>query len=388
MGLAWPCRDKKTFLPNLEEELMMEAWHLLKNNKEHLLPLPTFHLIINQIITPLTPFLDAVSSCQPACKLYKHPILINHILSIILLLTEFFPCWDIKDCGTRAPWSSQNATKCFPILLRVFIIWVFFFLSNLLLVFSDNCFTCKIYFWCIHGERQVPCLYFLPSSSFLTIQYFKIDLLNHSIWNYAFDTPLQYSCLENPMDGGALKAVVCGVAEGQTRLSDFTFTFHFHALEKEMATHSSILAWRIPGMGGAWWAAVYGVTHSRTWLMWLSSSSILSLVEVQLCFSLSTSFSHILPFVSIPSSQFWHIWEQEPGINHVWVFCSNLAGAQIMLVLLMSSHYYTVLSILNSHFKNLSTTLTHCINFPCLGHFVHLIFRTTQFLVFHYSSRP
>ena len=60
-------------------------------------------------------------------------------------------------------------------------------------------------------------------------------------------TPLQYSCLENPMDGGAWKAAVHGVAEGRTRLSDFTFTFHFHALEKEMATHSSVLAWRIPG---------------------------------------------------------------------------------------------------------------------------------------------
>ena len=62
-------------------------------------------------------------------------------------------------------------------------------------------------------------------------------------------TPLQYSCLENPMDGGAWWAAVPGVAEGQTRLSDFTFTFHFHALEKEMATHSSVLAWRIPGVG-------------------------------------------------------------------------------------------------------------------------------------------
>ena len=60
-------------------------------------------------------------------------------------------------------------------------------------------------------------------------------------------TPLQYSCLENPMDGGAWKAAVHGVAEGQTRLSDFPFTFHFHALEKEMVTHSSVLAWRIPG---------------------------------------------------------------------------------------------------------------------------------------------
>ena len=62
-------------------------------------------------------------------------------------------------------------------------------------------------------------------------------------------TPLQYSCLENPMDGGAWWAAVHGVAEGRTWLSDFTLTFHFHALEKEMATHSSVLAWRIPGMG-------------------------------------------------------------------------------------------------------------------------------------------
>ena len=62
-------------------------------------------------------------------------------------------------------------------------------------------------------------------------------------------TPLQYSCLENPMDGGAWWAAVQGVAKSQTRLSDFTFTFHFDALEKEMATHSSVLAWRIPGTG-------------------------------------------------------------------------------------------------------------------------------------------
>ena len=61
--------------------------------------------------------------------------------------------------------------------------------------------------------------------------------------------PLQYSCLENPMDGRAWWAAVHGVTKGQTRLIDFTFTFHFHALEKEMATHSSVLAWRIPGKG-------------------------------------------------------------------------------------------------------------------------------------------
>ena len=61
-------------------------------------------------------------------------------------------------------------------------------------------------------------------------------------------TPLQYSCLENPMDGGAWWAAVHGVEKSWTRLSDFTFTFHFHALEKEMATHSSTLAWKIPWM--------------------------------------------------------------------------------------------------------------------------------------------
>ena len=62
-------------------------------------------------------------------------------------------------------------------------------------------------------------------------------------------TPLQYPCLENPMDGGAWWATVHGVTKSWTQLSDVTFTFHFPALEKEMATHSSVLAWRIPGTG-------------------------------------------------------------------------------------------------------------------------------------------
>ena len=62
-------------------------------------------------------------------------------------------------------------------------------------------------------------------------------------------TPLQYSCLENSMDEGVWWAAIHGFAKSRTWLSDFAFTFHFHALEKEMATHSSVLAWRIPGMG-------------------------------------------------------------------------------------------------------------------------------------------
>ena len=90
------------------------------------------------------------------------------------------------------------------------------------------------------------------------------------------------------MDGGAWWAVVHGVAKSRTRLSDFTFAFHFPALEKEMATHSSVLAWRIPGTGAAWWAAVYGVAQSQTQLTRLSSSSSSRYGE-------TTSASHLGP---------------------------------------------------------------------------------------------
>ena len=79
-------------------------------------------------------------------------------------------------------------------------------------------------------------------------------------------TPLQYSCLENPMDGGAWWATVHGFAKSQTQLSDFTFTFYSHALEKEMATHSSTLAWKIPWMeepGGLQSMGSLGVRHDR-----------------------------------------------------------------------------------------------------------------------------
>ena len=84
-------------------------------------------------------------------------------------------------------------------------------------------------------------------------------------------TPLQYSCL-NAMDGGAWWAAVHGVARSQTQLSNFPFIFHFHALEKEMTTHSSILAWRIPGMGELGGLLCMG-SHSQTRLKRLSSSS-------------------------------------------------------------------------------------------------------------------
>ena len=95
---------------------------------------------------------------------------------------------------------------------------------------------------------------------------------NYSIPGEGNGHPLQYSCLANPMDGGAWWAAVHRVTKTQTRLSDFTFTFHFHALEKEMATHSSVLAWRIPGTGEPG-GLPSGVAQSRTRLKQLSSSS-------------------------------------------------------------------------------------------------------------------
>ena len=96
-------------------------------------------------------------------------------------------------------------------------------------------------------------------------------------------TPLQYFCLENPMDRGAWWAAVNGVAKSWTRLSNFTFTFHFHALEKEMAAHSSVLAWRIPGMGepgGLPSMVSHSVGHDRRDL---AAAAAASLSELSWC---------------------------------------------------------------------------------------------------------
>ena len=95
-------------------------------------------------------------------------------------------------------------------------------------------------------------------------------------------TPLQYSCLENPMDGGAWQAEVHGITRSWTRLNDLIFTFHFHALDKAMATHSSVLAWRIPGMGERGGLPSLGF-QSRTRLKPLSSSSSNIYIHTYVC---------------------------------------------------------------------------------------------------------
>ena len=112
------------------------------------------------------------------------------------------------------------------------------------------------YFWDSSRLLHIPVI----NSLLLSPHYMNIlSLINSTVERYLScsqvlagegnGTPLQYSCLENPMDGGAWWAAVHGIAEGWTRLSDLTFTFHFDVLEKEVATHSSVLAWRIPGTG-------------------------------------------------------------------------------------------------------------------------------------------
>ena len=124
-----------------------------------------------------------------------------------------------------------------------------------------------------HGCSALACVHPETRSSFPTrkacaMSVQLLDFNSSVLWQNYF----QYSCLENPMDGRAWWAAVHGVANSQTRLSDFAFTFHFHALEKEMATRSGSCL-ENPRDGGAWWAAVFGVAQSWTRLKWLSSSS-------------------------------------------------------------------------------------------------------------------
>ena len=107
------------------------------------------------------------------------------------------------------------------------------------------------------GKERLPCRFQRQRDLASTlIQVFQPPEFN--------GTPLQYSCLENPMDGGAWQAPVHGVAKSQKRLSDFTLTFHFHALEKEMATRSIVLAWRIPGQWSLMGCRLWGRTESDT----------------------------------------------------------------------------------------------------------------------------
>ena len=118
-------------------------------------------------------------------------------------------------------------------------------------------------------------------------------------------TPLQHSCLENPMDGEAWWAAVHGVTKSRTRLSDFPFTFHFPALEKEMATHSCVLALRIPGTvepGGLLSMGLHRVgddwsdlAAAATAASWGIERGVLRWVSLKPSLSASIRMSHMQP---------------------------------------------------------------------------------------------
>ena len=145
---------------------------------------------------------------------------------------------------------------------------------------------CLVTFICMSKYAYVwLSMYFFPVSFYEGLKLFLKKKLETSEikWEIIYQepemiagegngTPLQYSCLENPMDEGAWWAAVHGVAKSRTRLSDFPFTFHLHALEKEMAPLQCSCQ-ENPRDGGAWWAAIYGVAQSQTRLKRLSSSS-------------------------------------------------------------------------------------------------------------------
>ena len=131
-------------------------------------------------------------------------------------------------------------------------------------------------------------LVWLTSLSWLSLgpsMLLKMTIVHSFLWLSALPfgegngTPLQYSCLENPMDRGAWWAAVHRVAKNRTRLSDFTFTFHFYALEKEMATHSSVHAWRIPGTrepGGLPSLGSHRVRHDWSGLAAAAAAAVMS----------------------------------------------------------------------------------------------------------------
>ena len=132
---------------------------------------------------------------------------------------------------------------------------------------ESNQLTARINFLCCkqkNAERHL-CKAVLINSTDSRVKFSIIQLTWPSIvYGEGNGTPLQYSCLENPMDGGAWQAAVHGVTKSRTRLSDFTVTFHFHALEKEMAAHSSVLAWIIPGTGKLGGCRLWGLTELDT----------------------------------------------------------------------------------------------------------------------------
>ena len=134
---------------------------------------------------------------------------------------------------------------CSHFIYEILLFYSLFF-PFLWVYYASSCLPGVLLIHSVQGAYELSVLW-VQYTRYNQNPQIKVSVVN--IFGEGNGTPLQYSCLANPMDRGAWWAAVHGVATSQTQLSNFTFTFHFHALEKEMATHSSILAWRIPGTG-------------------------------------------------------------------------------------------------------------------------------------------
>ena len=207
---------------------------------------------------------------EPQGSLLVHPICVH-----AKLLQSCLTLHDPMDCRFLCPWDSPGknteAGCCHALLQGIFPTQG----SNLSL-------------WCLPHWQTGSLSLAPPGKS----SHLGLTLLLKKVLMWADrggnGTPLQYSCLENPMDGGAWWAAVHEVSKSRTQLSDFTFTFHFHALEKEMATHSTVLAWRIPGTaepGGLLSMGSHRVGHDWGDLaaaMWADDTTLIAESEEEL----------------------------------------------------------------------------------------------------------
>ena len=151
-------------------------------------------------------------------------------------------------------------------------------------------------------------------------------------------TPLQYSCLENPMDRGAPYAAVLGVAASRTGLSGFAFTFHFHALEKAMAAHSSVLAWRIPGTGEP--GGLPSMGSHRVGHDWSDLAAAWCLFPFSL-FGNHKSILYICEFVSVFLQSFTCLIFQFPHVSDT-IQCSSFCVWFILLSIIPSRSVFVV----------------------------------------------
>ena len=169
------------------------------------------------------------------------------------------------------------------------------------------------------------------------------------IWQWLWEqcgegngTLLQYSCLENLMDGGAWWAAVHGVTKSLTRLSDFTFTFHFHALEKEMATYSSVLAWRIPGTGepgGLPSMGSHRVGHDWSDLAAVAAAAVGAMKCSSLYSFNSLASSHLLshPSHTVPALVYW---SRKYGVRDPWPQVLTMRMAEQPVIRTLINHVW------------------------------------------------